>query len=485
MIPDSVRDAKRLTVHAPVDPKLAELSRLTIDRRRHATGPHSGRLLLGGIVAAVALISVAAGWWYYRTTGANILAAMTQPPVEVRLVTIPSPKAAAFATMLVATGQIVSDREVNVATKVSGQLVEMNVEQGDRVERDQVLACVEDVVYRAQRDESAANVARQRNAIARARFEHERAKAAVLQARANLDFEQRNFERLRRLSETGQASDFEYLNAKSRYEAALAAADVAKAEADATAAAVTVAEADLAAAEAVLRLMQKRLDDCAIRAPIGGVVLERNAQVGDFVAAEGGRGANANAQIVRVADMSLLRVEIDVSERDVGRLQPGQTARITPDADRTRSYDGRVLWIDPQGDYARAVVQVKVRILDPGPNLRVGGSAKVEFLAPAPEAATAAAAAPGTETTAGGPRSAWLPKSAVKLTPGSDEAVVFTVGGDGRALPNPVRVGTRSDKLVEVVSGVAPGMQIIADNVDKIEAGTAVRVVKSVSMDEL
>jgi len=203
------------------------------------------------------------------------------------------------------------------------------------------------------------------------------------------------------------------------------------------------------------------------------VILERNAQVGDFVAAEGGRGANANAQLVRIADTELMRVEVDISERDVGRLSRGQRARITPDAARDKAYDGYILWIDPLSNYAKAQVQVKVRIERPDDDLRVEGSAKVEFLSAAPSSAPA-----------GGPAPMWLSKSAVKLLPGSDEAEVFTVE-NSKAVARKVRIGMRSDEAVEVLGGLKPGMQIIASNVDKLENGTAVKVSRTVDLGDL
>jgi HlyD family secretion protein len=380
-------------------------------------------------------MSGGAAWWYYRTTGTNILAALGETPIDVNLLVIPGPKQSGESVVLVANGKIVSDRRVNVATKVSGQIIELNVEQGDIVTEGQVLARVEDVIYRAQRDEAAATVARNEHSIARARAEHARAQAAAQQSQAEFDFEKYNFGRLERLEGTSDASEWEFINAKNRYEAAAAALEVAKAVVQSSATSIQVSEADLDSSRATLRLLEKRLDDCAIRAPISGVVLERNAHVGDFLAFEGGRGAQANAQLVAIADMSLLRVEIDISERDVHRLRAGQAARVTPDAAKSHEYDGKVMWVDPVGDYAKATVGVKVRVLEPGPDLRVEGSAKVEFLAAdePTEGGVRKPAAPGQ----GAPGSVWLPKKAVKLTPGSEAAEVFTVS-NSRAVAHPV-----------------------------------------------
>lgn len=448
-------------------PKIARLSQLAIAKHARPTTSRRGWLLLALIVVLIAAGAAGAAWWYYRTTGVNIVAALQERPIDVNLYRLPRPSANAQPTMLIATGKIVSDIEVNVATKVSGQIVELLVEQGDRVARDEVLARVEETTFVAQRDEGLANIARLRSMAERAKAEITRTQAAVLQAEADHEFEQRNYERLARLGASNQASDFEVLSAKSRCDAARAAVGVARAAVLTATAAAAAAEAEVAAAEAILRLWQKRVDDCAIRAPIGGVILERNAQVGDFIAAEGGRGANANAQLVRIADMEKLRVEVDVSERDVGRLAPGQRARITPDAARDRTYDGHILWIDPLSNYAKAQVQVKVRIENPGPDLRVEGSAKVEFLVAAPP-----------ESASTRPATIWISKSAVKLVPDSDEALVFTVASN-RAVARRVKVGTRSDKSVEILTGLSPGIEIVADNADKLEDGTAVRVMRT------
>ncbi len=442
------------------------LKGLTIERDNRPSTTGRSWVPLAAIIAVVTTMGGAAGVWYYQTTGARILAVLTTQPVEVKLTTISAPRPGdSQRIQLVASGRIVSDRRVNVATKVSGQIVELNVEQGDVVEVGDVLARVEDITYLAQRDEAQAEVARRRHVIARTRAEFERAKAAIVEARANLDFEQRNYERLLRLIDQGQASEFEFRNARSRFDAASASLAVAEASMRALESAISSSEAELEGAEATLRVFQKRLDDCAIRAPISGVILERNAQVGDFLAFEGGRGANANAQLVSIADMTLLRVEVDVSERDVYRLTADQPTRITPDAGRDRQYEGAVMWIDPVGDYAKATVQVKVRIFNPDRALRVDGSAKVEFLSQPTESRTDTKEA------------FWLPKTAVQLTSGSSTGTVFTVIEE-QLVANTVQVGTRSGDTVEILGGVYGGMRIVTEVNADMAAGDPARVVE-------
>jgi HlyD family secretion protein len=441
------------------------LERLSIDKSQRPVASRRSWLGLPIVILAVGSIGGGAGLWYYNTTGVNIIASVAERPVAVQLYEIPKVDTLRRGSIaLVANGKIVSDVLVNVATKVSGQIISLHVEQGDFVEKDKVLARIEDDVYRAQRDEAQAAVDRLIRTIEQTETELRRQLAAAEEARAMHGWREYNFNRLKRLDEQDLANEVEVVESRYLYEAASAALTVANEAAESTERSIKVIQADLEAAKSRLRLWQKRLDDCAIRAPISGIVLERNAQVGDFLAAEGGRGANANAQLVSIADMTLLRVEIDVSERDIHRIFRDQKARITPDANKSESFTGYVMWVDPIGDYARAVVQTKVRINDPTPELRVEGSAKVEFLSP--EGASA-----DDETK----KSYWLPLDAVKIPTSDGDPVVFTVI-DGRAAANTIKIGARSSKTIEVTSGVHPGLKIIDGNLDEVKDGALVDV---------
>ncbi len=243
---------------------------------------------------------------------------------------------------LMAGGKIVSDHTVMVATKVTGQVVELLVEQGQRVERGQRLARIEDVEYLALRDVRSARLRETESELTKSRHDYKRTAG---------------------LRERKIASDAEWVDAQ---------------------AALGRAEARVAAARAGLTLADKRLSDCATTSPIAGVVLETHVSAGDFVAVEGGRGGRANGLIVTVADVEHLRVEVDVSEQDIARIRPAMTCTIIPDAYPDRRYTGSVLRIDPSGNYSKGAVGVKVRIDEPDAFVRIGGSARVEFLDDSP-----------------------------------------------------------------------------------------------------
>ncbi|MBI5864755.1 MAG: efflux RND transporter periplasmic adaptor subunit, partial [Planctomycetes bacterium] len=240
-----------------------------------------------------------------------------QTPAEIPTLLVRAQAEQNSPPLMTATGKIVSDHRVSVQTKVSGQIVALHFEQGDRVECGQTLARIEDVIYRARRDEAAAMV--------------EKAKAHL----ALQDFE---LKRVNELAAQSRASEKEVVSARSAHEQAVA---------------------QLAADQATLAMLEKQLSDTKVVAPIAGIILERNVEVGDFVAAEGGRGAIANAQFALIADMSKLRVEIDVSELDVARIRAGMPCTIVPDAYKNQKYHGHVMWIDPGANYAKATVQAK------------------------------------------------------------------------------------------------------------------------------
>ena len=376
-------------------------------------------------------VAYAAYLAYQRGAGAAIasLLAPSDREPKVALYTVAERVEPPPAPVHAATGKIVSDHRVQVATKVSGQIVALFFEQGDRVAEGQTLARIEDVQYRARRDEAA---------------------ALLEKARANLAFQKFNHQRLEALQASSQSTELEMAEARRARDEAIA---------------------QVAADEARLADAEKALRDCEVTAPIAGVILERNVEVGDFVAAEGGRGANANAQFGAIADMQKLRVEVDISELDVARIRDEMPCVITPDAYKDRRYPGSVLWIDPGANYSKATVQVKVRIDHPDEFLRVEGSGQVAFYGEDP--ATAAQTV--------GPNGVWLPIGAVLERESATPAVLRIVRDPqnrtlGLLERVPVTLGRKRGDSVELLDGLQIGDPIVSGGLDKLQPGQRVRI---------
>ena len=343
----------------PPPPELREqLRSLSIPReQRPGRGREPGRSGGHGLTVVFALLALGLGGyvaWDKWHAGAAA-APTTQPAGGTGSAAASDPRPGAAGTsggagaptlasdtpVLTATGKIVSDHRVEVATKVSGQIISLHFEQGDFVHSGQTLAEIEDVRWKALRDQAAGTLA---------------------QARAIALYEHTNYARVQRMYADKQASDIELADARRASDAA---------------------DAEVAADVAALAFAEKNLADCKVVAPITGVVLERNVEVGDFVSAEGGHGAMANAEFGAIADMTKLRVEVDVNELDIGRLHVDMACVVIPDARKDRRYRGHVMWLDPGANYAKATVQVKVRIENPDEQLRVEGAAQVQFLSQA------------------------------------------------------------------------------------------------------
>ncbi len=398
----------------------AQLRSLSIpkeQRPRAASRFRGGKAALFVLTAALV---VGAGAYYLRPElSAKLGAAVggVQESKAPELMQVSAGREPQAQAVLTATGKIVSDHRVAVATKVSGQIIALHFEQGDRVEQGQLLARIEDVLYRARRDESAARVER---------------------SAANLAFQEVNFARVTGLVASESAPDIEHADAKRALEEA---------------------QATLAADRATLDFAKKTLSDCEVTAPIAGVILTRNVEVGDFVAAEGGRGANANAQFAIIADMTKLRVEVDISELDIIRIHKDMPCTVTPDAYKDRQYRGFVMWLDPGANYSKATVQAKVRIENPDEYLRVEGSAQVVFHSEPPREA-----APGAST------AIWIPTSACLVDASGQTGVVF-VAENGRLRRTAIHLGRRLSDKLEVTSGLAVGQSIAQSGLEGLRDG--------------
>lgn len=397
----------------------AQLRTLSIPKEQRPVGQATrprGAARPGKWGIIVAVLVVLGGGGYLASQKLQTIGVASADSPQLRFITVAARDNSEPMPVYTATGKVVSDHKVLVNTKVSGQIVMLEFEQGDVVKEGQILARIEDVLYKARRDRAAADLEK---------------------AKANFEFQKINFDRVKRLHETQIAPDIEFANARRALEEA---------------------HAQVAADTAELTFSQKALTDCKVLAPISGVILERNVEVGDFVAAEGGRGAIANAQLCTIADMTNIRVEVDISELDVARIHKDMPCVITPDAYKERHYEGFVMWLDPGANYSKATVQAKVRIKNPDDYLRVEGSAQVSFLVS------------DSNSNVDGPTSStiWIPTSAIAKE--GDGAGVF-VDDRGRLKATPIKTGRQIGNQVEVLNGLTVGQRIVADGLDKVSDG--------------
>jgi RND family efflux transporter MFP subunit len=396
-----------------------DLSKLKIDKSKVVTGSRKKRKRAYWVLLIAAVLIL--GFLYTR--------GVFTPAIQVQVATVSRIYPSQAFTILNASGYVVAQRKSALASKVTGRLIWLGVEEGSFVKKDEVVARLENQDVSASKDQAAANV----NV---ARFNLEQAQAELRDATVSLN---RNKELLSR----GVVARQTYDDVFARYEKAVAG--------------VSAAEAALKAATAALEGATALLEYTLIRAPFNGVVLTKDADIGDIVTPLGA-AANAKAAVVTIADMSSLEVEADVSESNVNQIRVGQPCEIQLDALPEQRFRGEVHLRVPTADRSKATVMVKVRFLDKDSHILPEMSAKVAFLLRPVTAEEKK------------PRIA-LNQSAVVNRKNTE--TVFLVKGD-RVAETPVTLGSPMGDMVEVLRGVKVGDRVVLNPSVRLKNGSKI-----------
>jgi RND family efflux transporter MFP subunit len=391
------------------EPRKAERPDLSVLRMGPETSAAPRRrwgwlLLLAAAVAAAA--------WVWLAPAPFLL-----PKVETSTVQVVTQTEA--STVLTASGYTYARNRAAIGSKIIGRILELRVAEGDRVRQGEVIAVLDSADLQS----------------------------AVREMEADLEEKQ------------AQLADAERENAR---QSRLTAAGVtAQSQADSAATQLKVARAQVGTAQARLEAARAQLDYTVIRSPLSGVVVQRNAEVGEMVAPGGFTTQQSTGAIVRIADPSSLEVEADINESYIARLKIGQTASIAIDAVPGRKYQGRLRQIVPTADRQKAVVGVKVTIDDADERLVPDMSTTVTFLDSKLDE-IALAAKPRLYVAAG----------AVGKT--GTAAWAFRLEGD-RVHRVYLQLGEKHGDQVEVVSGLAGGDTVVRSGLEQVKDGQRVR----------
>jgi multidrug resistance efflux pump len=271
-----------------------------------------------------------------------------------------------------AKGYIVPVHKILVSPKVSGMIVKLNIIEGKRVEKGELLAMIEDVDYKADvaRAEATAQLMRDKLAELEAGNRPEeiaQAKAELAEAEAQLvqmELEFKRFVDLRRKNVITQA---EFEQSESKYRAHLRRIERLKfalklSEEGPRTERIAQARAELRQAEADVVKAKWRLGNCTITAPIRGIVLTKNAEEGNVVNPIAFQGSYS---LCEMADLLDMEVDLNIQERDVARVHRGQKCKVRAEAYPDRTYEGVVSRLMPIADRAKGAVPVRVKITIP------------------------------------------------------------------------------------------------------------------------
>ncbi len=393
-----------------------DLSRLRIDRGVALAAPRRRpKWLIAALIVAVAAIAIA-------------VRSMTAPMV-VEPVTVSMAYPSQSFTLLNATGYVVAQRKAAIASKATGRLEWLGVREGSRVRQNEIVARLENRDVTATMEQAAAGIK-----LAQANRE---------QGMAELNEAERNFNRSRDLLVKNFVSQAAHDTAVSRYEKAKSA--------------ISGFNASIAVAQANYRAAQVGVEQTLIRAPFDGVVLTKNANVGDVITPFSS-AIGSQAAVVTMADMSTLEVEADVSESNLGKIKLDEPCEIQLDALPDVRFRGRLLRMVPTVDRAKATVMAKIRFDALDPRILPEMSAKVSFLSQEmPE----------------GERTARTVLQPAAIAQREGKNVVFVIKDD-KVAQVAVETGAKIGDLIEIRAGVKSGDKVVLRPSDKLHDGARV-----------
>lgn len=412
------------------------ISQLQIDRGSDSRGDPERPFpwwILGAVAGAVVLAALA---WF-------LIVRPDRPEVTVAQAEASQPGASSRGgSLLDASGYVIARRAATVSSKVTGKVAEVLIEEGQVVQRGQVMARLDDTNIRASVEQARAQVAA---ADANLRV----AEVGVTQAASRA-------RRAQQLHAQGFVSDQSLEDARNALDSARSNMELVRRQAG--------------VARAALQVAQRSLDDTVVRAPFAGVVTVKAAQPGEMVSPVSAGGGFTRTGIGTVVDMDSLEVEVDVAESFINRVREGMPGVVKLNAYPDFEIPAEVVAVIPTADRSKATVSVRLALKVKDPRIVPEMGARVSFLGPATQAGATRA------------RAVVVPADAV-IADGPDKGVVFVVA-DGKVERRAVRLGPQEPKGQVIQAGVSPGETVAVGALDKLKDGERVRVSKKAADED-
>jgi HlyD family secretion protein len=417
-------------------------------------------------------------WWIIFASALGVLGTATAMTVHlvhnapprvavVRVVASPGNVADDVSAELNATGYIVAHHQIQVASKVSGKVAWIGVDEGSTVTKGQTLVRLDDTEYSAQLQQAQGNLASLRARLME--LEHGSRPQEITQAHANLAQSEADltngklsFERSSALYSDGIISKADFETALYNYRNLEAKAGALKQVYELVRKGPRQEEIDsmrglVKQAEGLLAYDQDQESNTVIRSPINGRVLERAVEQGEYVTNGFVGDKGAKGYVVTLADLNDLQVELDIAENDFSKVHIGSKALVTTDAFPDHKYEGELVEIAPIANRQKATVRVKVQISHPDEQLRPDMNASVAFILSSQRDKRP------------DPGFIVIPSSAIR-----DQAVF--VLSHGKAVRRPVQAAEATATEARILHGLAEGDQVIVNPPENLKDGENVRL---------
>ena len=348
-------------------------------------------------------------------------------------------------------------REVSLRSRIEGQILDINVDVGDRVEQGQVLARIDDSISAATVVEAEAEVAALQSEVASLEADVNDAIAQVEQAELELRQAQSDAARTSLLFEQGAISEQAAELDRTAVGTAQQALRSAKQQVANRSAAVLAAQRRVAAQEALVSQERQRKSFTELTSPVTGSVLARVLEPGDL--------AQPGDEVLQLGDFSQIQVRVQISELELAEVRVGQTAQVRLDAFGDRTFTGEVTQISPSADATARLIPVEVTI--PNQDRRIGRGllARVNF---------------GRQDD----NSVIVPETAVQVASQeakeisqSDTATIFVLQREGESATvtaREVKLGDRANSQVEILAGLEPGEEFVVRSSGDLQDGDTV-----------
>jgi len=406
------------------------------DTKRNAT--RRSRRWLWLILGALALILLAVGASAFRDRKAEVEVASARKPVS------------GPAGVLNASGYITPRRRATIAAKITGRVTSVMFDEGTRVSEGQLLATLDD--------------SDARRALDSARADRDSSQAAIADFEVQLRNAEVELRRTQQLVKEGVQTQ--------------QALDLAVTTADSLRAKINLAKQQVAGSEARIREQQQAVDNCTIRAPYAGIVVSKDAQVGEMVSPVSAGGGFTRTGIATIVDLHSNEIEVDVSESYIAKVQANQPVTAILDAYPDWSIPAKVRTVIPTADRQKATVKVRisftddghVRLIDPAtqPRILPDMGVKVTFLEDEKPKAAA-------DKSSAAPAVALVPQAAIHQD--NTSKFVFVVKGDALER-RAVKVGSVRGTDVEILTGIQPDAVVVVKGPESLRDGQLVQIQK-------
>lgn len=398
-----------------------DLSSLRIGEGQRKSGKTGKRL---GIFAAMLGVLVI-------VTGAVFAFRDQKPIVEVATVQKP---ATGRPALLNASGYVTPRRRATVAAKITGRVTGVFFDEGMHVKQGQILSTLDDSDVRRALDSAVAD----RNST----------QAQIMDYQVQLKNAEIELHRADQLQAAGVQSQ--------------EALDNARTSADSLKAKIALTKEQVAASAARINEAQQAVDNCVIRAPFEGIIVSKDAQVGEMISPISAGGGFTRTGVATIVDMNSNEIEVDVNEAFIARVEPGQPVTAVLDAYPDWQIPSKVRTVIPTADRQKATVKVRISFLKLDPRILPDMGIKVTFLGNEPEKKAGAAAPAAT-----------VPSDALRDENG--KKIVFLVKEE-KLERRAITVGNINGGNAEILAGLAEGDRVVVKGPSDLHDGEAVQI---------